>query len=735
MFWNRSIKAKILSALLLLSGLTFSAVAIMAFFNTQHLGQYTLNTISQLGNSAVTDSKIALRTQTQKELLALVESQAFAIEIQLEKILADVKMITGMSSALLISHPSENPKMLSHVVKKKPDDPEGYSAYLLAPGVKLENVKSELAVLSRMHRLFRLIKTNARHLKLVFIGTESGVLIKHPWTDSPAGYDPRKRGWYINAVKDGGISWSSPYIAASYNALVVSCSIPILDERKRVMGVAAVDVSVDSLANDFISQQARRRGSAFLINGKGDLVAGNVFGKTGAKDNQEIRWDEEVELDNLLENPIPAVQKLGVSMTAAKESGIYRYNIEGREYFVAYAPISATGGCVGINLSVGDIDASIIQIEKRILSETDSNRHYVEEYIKQRFLFYAMLVLVFLIIIIYSGFVLSRKITRPIVALDKGAREIGAGNLDFNFDLHTGDEIEALAKTFNDMTDDLKLHIKNLRETVAAKEKIESDLQVGREIQASMLPRIFPAFPERTEFDIYATMKPAHEVAGDFYDFFFVDEHHLFFCIGDVSGKGVPAALFMVITKTLIKDDALRGFAPNEILAHVNNALEPGNDACMFATAFCGILDTRTGKVTYSNAGHNPPLVKTSGKNYEYLSVPKGFVIGPMPMEHDTWEIGEFTMSSGDVLFLYSDGVTEAMNPDRELFSTARLKNDLNTIPDYGVSQTAQHINAAIKQHAEPEPQSDDIAIMVIKFEPPTSGHREKSSSPTIAVE
>lgn len=715
MFWRRSIKAKIVSALLLLAGLTFAAIAVLSVVNMQRLSRYTLQTISQLGQAAVADSRKALRAQTQKELLSLAESQAFAIDLQLEKIMADVRLIAGTASHLLQS--TSGPGTFSpRVTLEKPDAPDMYSAFRLAPGVVDTRVAAELTALSNIHTALALTKANSRHLRLVFIGTESGIFLKHPWSRSPLGYDPRQRGWYKDAVDKGNICWTSPYKAASYNCLVVSCSTPFYDSEGQTAGVAAVDVSVDSLANDFIGQQARRRGNAFLVDRQGNLIAGHVFKEETADSARQLAWDEDVDLQRLTEHPLVAVQTLGNLMINAADSGIYRYEIEGREYFVAYAPIAATGGCVGINLPASSIDAPIVQTEKRILTATHSSRLYVEAYFRQLILIYGIAVLVLLVIVVCSGFFLSRRITRPIMELDRGAKEIGGGNLDFRFNIKTGDEIEDLARTFNNMTADLKRYIQNLGETLAAKEKIESDLKVGREIQAAMLPRIFPPFPERPEFDIYAEMKPAHEVAGDFYDFFFIDAHHLFFCIGDVSGKGVPAALFMAITKTLIKDDALRGYSPDQVLAHVNNALEPGNDACMFATVFCGILDTRSGQVWYSNAGHNPPLVKRGARGYQYLKTPRGFVVGPMPMPTDTWECGELRLGTGDVLFLYSDGVTEAMNPQKELFSTQRLQDVLNAAPDNDVGATVRHIMAAVRRHAQTEAQSDDIAVLLVKM-------------------
>jgi sigma-B regulation protein RsbU (phosphoserine phosphatase) len=184
---------------------------------------------------------------------------------------------------------------------------------------------------------------------------------------------------------------------------------------------------------------------------------------------------------------------------------------------------------------------------------------------------------------------------------------------------------------------------------------------MASEIQISMLPRQFPASTEKEAFDIYAMMEPAKEVGDDFYDFFLIDDNLLYITTADVSGKGIPAALFMVITKILLKTEALHGFSPSEIITRVNQILYPDNDTCMFATVFCAILDLKTGILKYSNAGHNPPLFyHAANGGFEFLDLPKGCVVGAMP--DNVFKEKEITMKSGDILFLYTDGVTEAKN-------------------------------------------------------------------------
>ena len=254
----------------------------------------------------------------------------------------------------------------------------------------------------------------------------------------------------------------------------------------------------------------------------------------------------------------------------------------------------------------------------------------------------------------------------------------------------------------------------NIKREVEAKERIKSELRIARDIQMNMLPRRFPPFPERKEFDIFAKMTPAKEVGGDLYDFFLIGEDKLCFLVGDVSGKGVPAALFMAISKALLKTEAMHGLSADEVLKRVNNNLAPDNDACMFVTVFCVIIDLETGNVEFSNGGHNPPLVSKGGGDFQYLAIPKGFVVGAM--ENVNFKKGILKLDAGDSIFLYTDGVTEAMNDKGELFSEERLKDSLSKLKDKSIEEIVKGVRTDIKNFVREAPQSDDITILAFKY-------------------
>ena len=316
--------------------------------------------------------------------------------------------------------------------------------------------------------------------------------------------------------------------------------------------------------------------------------------------------------------------------------------------------------------------------------------------------------------------VVNAALVKPINSLASAAssyveaKEEGEVSALALLDIHTGDEVENLSHALKRMERDINGYIENLTHVTAEKERIGAELSVATHIQASMLPCIFPAFPNRREFDIYATMTPAKEVGGDFYDFFLVDDDHLAVVIADVSGKGVPAALFMVIAKTLIKDHTQSGKPPEEVFTEVNRLLCEANDENLFVTAWMGILEISTGKLVYVNAGHNPPVIGRKNGETEFLRSRPGFVLAGL--DFTKYRAGSLELMPGDLLYLYTDGVTEAMNTAQELYGEERLKRTL----DANVSAAPEEIFKAVKKDLDDfvadAPQFDDITMLAMRY-------------------
>jgi sigma-B regulation protein RsbU (phosphoserine phosphatase) len=307
----------------------------------------------------------------------------------------------------------------------------------------------------------------------------------------------------------------------------------------------------------------------------------------------------------------------------------------------------------------------------------------------------------------------ARSFTNPIVRLTAMTKVLAGGDLSRRIDVPARNEIGELAASFNDMADQLVASVVRLQETTAAKERIESELRVARDMQMSMVPKIFPAFPDRPEFDIHGRIVPAREVGGDFYDFFFLDADHLCLAIGDVSGKGVPASLFMAVTKTLLWATAGAGRGPDEMLSLLNQERRRDNDTCMFVTLFCGVLDMCTGSLHYSNGGHNLPYVITR-QGVQSVQGAAGTALGLV--DEAAYQAGKVVLAPGDTLFLYTDGVTEAMNEAGKMFTEARLEAYLCRADCLPVAALTQAVTEAVDAFVQGAPQSDDLTLLALRY-------------------
>ena len=315
---------------------------------------------------------------------------------------------------------------------------------------------------------------------------------------------------------------------------------------------------------------------------------------------------------------------------------------------------------------------------------------------------------------------LQVKVIRPLKRLEESSASFVASNrqtdnpeeLQFiDPDIHTGDEMESLSNSLTNMFQDMKNYMSDLVSITKEKERIGSELSVANKIQADMLPKIFPAFPGRDEFDLYASMDPAKEVGGDFYDFFMIDETHLGMVIADVSGKGVPAALFMVISKTLLKNRALMGGSPSEIVGYVNEQLNEGNEADMFVTIWFAVFDVITGKGVAVNAGHEHPAIYRAETGKYELDVYRhspicGTMAGMNFREH------EFELKPGDRMFVYTDGLPEATNAQKELYGTDRMLKVLNENTDVDVHELLYNVTEDVAEFVGDADQFDDMTML-----------------------
>ena len=317
-------------------------------------------------------------------------------------------------------------------------------------------------------------------------------------------------------------------------------------------------------------------------------------------------------------------------------------------------------------------------------------------------------IIIFATLFVLVYFLIKKVIINNLRQINDSLAQITNGNLNVTVDVRTNAE-------FSSLSDDINSTVSTLKEYIAdAAARIDQELEYAKEIQYSALPSTFPPYPDQDHFDIYAQMFTAKEVGGDFYDFYLLDDYTIAFLIADVSGKGIPAALFMMTAKTTIKDQAERGLPVHEILRVANEKLCKGNEAGMFVTACMGILDLRTGKLQFANAGHNPPLMRHRDGTFEYLRVKPGFVLAGM--EGVRYRLNEYVLRPGDRLFFYTDGVTEATDGEKELYGEERLRDFMNAHAGLAAEELVHGLKEDIDSFVGTAPQFDDITMLMFDY-------------------
>lgn len=502
------------------------------------------------------------------------------------------------------------------------------------------------------------------------------------------------RDWYQIPKELGKKEWSEPYYDEGGGEIVMAtCSAPFFQGKgahRRFRGIVAADVSLEWLTDLVSSIKVLQTGYSFLISRNGTILTHPAQGMIM---NETIFSIAESRRD-------PSLREIGRKMLRG-ESGLIRYvDTRGVESWMYYAPVSSTGWTL-----------AVVFPEAELLAEVHALTVTV-----------ALMGLAGMLLLAAAVACIARSITTPLHALAEATELIAGGNFDAELpQVASRDEVGTLARAFVAMKVALKDYIRELTETTAAKERIQSELKLATDIQVSLLPRIFPPFPDREEFEIFATMDPAREVGGDFYDFFLIDERRLCFIIADVADKGVPAALYMMVAKTLLKTEAQRGGEPDAILGNVNRVLSDDNQNCMFVTVFCAILDTASGEVSFANAGHNPPLLKGAGGT-AYLTPHAGFVLGPLP--DSSYRTERLLLEPGDLMLLYTDGVTEAKNDAAELFGERRLLEAMRRGPQQNLTDLVRFIRDEVSRHAAGAQQSDDVTIMALRYRAPAGKSR-----------
>lgn len=491
--------------------------------------------------------------------------------------------------------------------------------------------------------------------------------------------------WYQIPKELNRPEWTEPYFdEGGGEILMATYSVPLyrrVGGKREFIGIVTADISLGWLQDAVSSIKVLQTGYGFLISKNGTVVTHplrdlimneTIFGVAEARDDKGLR-------------------EIGRKMIRG-ESGFTPFRSIGSEKmcWLCYTPIPSNGWSLAVLFPQDELTADIDRLSRIVI----------------------VLGVIGLLLLSLAVTLIARSIARPLKAMARATEEIAKGNLDIELPaLRSKDEVARLADSFNHMKTSLKQYIKELTETTAAKERIESELRVAHDIQMGLLPK---CFPERKEFDVYAILEPAREVGGDLYDFSLLGEDHLFFLVGDVSGKGVPAALFMAVAKTLLNRLAEKCTDPSLALAQVNKELCRENESSMFVTLFCGLLNFKTGDLLFSNAGHNPPLMIRSGQRPEWIKVPEGFILGVL--EDAIYRTERIVLDPGDRILLYTDGVIEAMNREKAFYCEKRLMSAVEKGKSASVEALIREVLQSVKEFTEGEALSDDITLLAVQF-------------------
>ena len=516
----------------------------------------------------------------------------------------------------------------------------------------------------------------------------------------------REREWYQGAVETGELYYTDIVSDVFTGQYCIMCSVPVYVDGQ-LAAVAGADLFLDNMES-YVNASDEKNGCVCIVNSKGHVVFSprkeGVFEVRGDGEAKDLRTLGNAELASFIDDAL------------RENTDVRRIEADGVEWYVTGAPIGTVGWSLISLVSKEATDQPALLMEaqhEEILA--DAKNAFAEEISHARATIIVLLGAV-MILGLTGAVLLSKRIVKPLEKMTKRVVSLGGEDLQFMMEdsYRTGDEIEALAESFAALSARTLQYVDQVRTVTAEKERIGTELSLATNIQASMLPHIFPAFPERDEFEIFASMDPAKEVGGDFYDYFLIDDDHLCMVIADVSGKGVPAALFMMASKIILQSTAMLGCSPAEVLQKANEAICSNNEAEMFVTVWLGILELSTGKLTAANAGHEFPTIRRPGQPFELFKDKHGFVIGGM--EGVKYRPYEIQLEPGSKLFLYTDGVPEATSGEKELFGTDRMIDALNEQPDACPEKVLKNVRAAVDRFVKDAEQFDDLTMLCVEY-------------------
>ncbi len=682
---------------------------------------YQGNMLKDLSNATNQQQSEAI-SRISSDLMDQVIEQSLGRTTELESILADqmfdslktrVKMLGEYAEKLLSGQ--ENAPYASYAGPDLAKDGEVSMQVFLADDVRMDRqLDRRIGLMANMKDLMASLYEASELTNSCFVGLPEGAFLvtddrsaeKFDENGDVKSYDPRTRFWYQMAVEEGDLIFTDVELDAFTGDVGIVCAMPVYVNGE-LAAVVGSDLFLSSMQNA-IKASDENGGFLFVINRFGHVVFSpkedGIFAVHDSSDAKDLRQNENRQLAEL------------ISKAMNEKTDVIKVDLDDSTYYMSGSPMQTVGWTLiaAFDAKVAEGPGDLLKTSYEQITEEAAATYRSRSASTNRNAI--LLILLIFALSCLSAIVLGRKIVRPLNKMTQKIAKLSDEDPEFRMEdeFVTGDEIEVLAKSFAEISHRTVMYLDEVKRVTAEKERISTELEMARRIQESMIPSIFPAFPERKEFDVYALMDPAKEVGGDFYDFFLIDQDHLGIVMADVSGKGVPAALFMMASKIIVQSYAQMGNSAAEILRKTNERICSNNEMQMFVTVWVGILEISTGKLIASNAGHEYPAIMRKNGGFELFKDPHGFVIGGM--SGVMYKDYELNLEPGDKVFLYTDGVPEATDKDKKLFGTDRMIEALNEDPSVEPEKILGNVRKAVDAFVKDEEQFDDLTMLCLEY-------------------
>ena len=715
------LQQKIFNLVLITILLIVAAYTIVISYQSRRLETLVTDTNAEQEKSIEELSAMTMDSVVRQSLGRSTGLEAYIANKAFEDMAKNV-MILGDYAGKLFEDPDAYPAQ--EVLPPDKDKDGEISVQLLSEeGIDLTKPETaaKIGLIGNLSDLMKALLKNAQ-IDTCFISTPDGIIVmgddcsavKYGENGELQHIAVRQRPWYTGAEETGSLYFTDVERDTFTDRVGIVCSLPLYADGK-LAAVIGADLFLDTMEEAVNNSADEYGGFTCILNQDGHVIFSpeeqGIFRVMTSDKAEDLRNSEYTELAQFAADALQGT------------TDVRLVHMGDTSYYMAGARMDIVGWSL-----ISVVDAKVlqepgVQLQKRYQEISDSAVGTFSHNIGMA----QKTLLILLLLIVAAGtaaaLLVAKRIVKPLNTITSRVTNLGRSNLQFKMEdtYRTGDEIEVLAEAFSKLSEKTLQYVDEVKQVTAENERISMELGMATAIQASQLPHLFPAFPDRREFDIYASMTPAREVGGDFYDFFLVDDDHIGLVMADVAGKGVPAALFMMVSRILIRNRVQSGESPATALANVNSQLLESNEAELFVTVWLAVLEISTGKGVVSNAGHEHPVLRRKNGQYELVKYRHSPAVAVMPGIQ--FEEHTFELQPGDSIFVYTDGVAEAADAENRLFGTERMLEVLNQEPEAGPEKVLENTLNGIRAFVQDTEQFDDITMMCLQYNGPDAGN------------